>query len=103
MSLDFDQRMGLRLDGFRAVKESSAYVRLLEVLQFIRAFECQDPREKVYASLGIAADVLDKDIIPDYTKLVESDFTDVVNFSLSQPGPSPLDFLWLVVRPPTDL
>ncbi len=101
-SSDFEQRMGLRLDDFRLMRESGAYVRLVEVLQFIRAFECRDPRDKVYASLGIAADVSDTDIVPDYMKSVEDVFTDVAKFSLSRQGPSSLDFLGLVVRPSED-
>jgi len=95
----FDQSMASRLDEFRIQREEGAYMRLLSVLGTIRSFECEDPRDKVYASLGMAADVSESDILPDYAKSVEEVYTDVVRFVLSSQGSHCLDFLGLVIRP----
>ena len=74
-------------------------MRLLSVLETIRNFECEDPRDKVYASIGMAADVSELDILPDYAKSVEEVYADVVRFVLSRQGSHSLDFLGPVIRP----
>jgi len=74
----FDQSMASRLDGFRLRREEGAYMRLLSVLETLRSFKCEDPRDKVYASLGMAADVSESDILPDYVKSIEEVYTVVV-------------------------
>lgn len=104
MSLTFVQGMAaIRLDQFRIGREYGAYVRLFTVLELIRPFECQDPRDKLYASLGLAADVSETDVRPDYTKPIEDVYTDIARFSLSHSRSYCLDFLSLVVRFPEEL
>ena len=104
MSLTFVQGMAaIRLDQFRYNRERGAYIRLFTVLELIRPFECQDPRDKLYASLGLAADLLETDIGPDYTKSVKDVYTDIARFSLSQSESYCLDFLGLVVQCPEEL
>lgn len=99
MSLTFIQGMeAIRLDQFRHDRERGAYVRLFTVLELIRPFECQDPRDKLYASLGLAADVSEMDIAPDYTKSIEGVYADIARFTLSQSECYCLDFLGLVVQ-----
>lgn len=88
--------MASRLDQFRINRESGALVRLLEVLQTMRSYECEDPRDKVYASLGMAMDVVEEDIIPDYTKTCAEVYGEVVRFSLS--STQSLDFLGYVLK-----
>ncbi|KAI1163058.1 hypothetical protein F5B18DRAFT_621826 [Nemania serpens] len=93
----------IRLDQFRYDRERGAYVRLFTVLELIRPFECRDPRDKLYASLGLAADLSETDIGPDYTKSIEGVYTDIARFSLSHSERYGLDFLGLVVYFPEEL
>ncbi|KAI4173817.1 MAG: hypothetical protein LQ346_008339 [Caloplaca aetnensis] len=59
---------------------------LLDLLQATGETECSDPRDKVYAVLGMAGDLSSgRDINPDYSKPVSEVYTDTVRFSLSQP------------------
>ena len=103
MSLTFVQGMAaVRLDGFRRDREQGAYIRLFTVLELIRPFECQDPRDKLYASLGLAADITGDDLIPDYAKSVEEVYTDIARFSLLRAGSFCLDFLGLVAKCPEE-
>jgi hypothetical protein len=104
MSLTFDQgRAAMSLDQFRHDRECGAYVRLYTVLELIRPFECQDPRDKLYASLGLAADISQADIIPDYNKSVQDVYTDIARDSISKSQLFSLDFLGLVVQCPKEL
>ncbi|KIM99220.1 hypothetical protein OIDMADRAFT_146799 [Oidiodendron maius Zn] len=96
-------RSAVRLDQFRHDRELGAYVRLFTVLELIRPLECQDPRDKLYSSLGPAADISETDIVPDYTKSVEDAYTDIARLSLSQSRAYCLDFLSLVVQCPEEL
>lgn len=98
MSIDFSDAMANRLDTFRSDRENGANIRLLEVLRNIRAYECGDPRDKVYAALGMAMDVNEDDITPDYTKSVSAVYIDVVKFCISKPNNHCLDFLGAVLR-----
>ena len=47
-----------------------------------KVFTSKDPRDKVYASIGIAGDVSEANLILDYTKSVEEVYIDVVKFHL---------------------
>jgi hypothetical protein len=99
MSLSFPQGVTVMiLDQFRHDRECGAYVQLFRVLEVIRPFACKDPLDKLYASLGLAADISETDISPDYTKSVESVYTDIARFFLSQSKLYCLDFLGLAVR-----
>ncbi|KAF2001693.1 hypothetical protein P154DRAFT_158008 [Amniculicola lignicola CBS 123094] len=99
MGTNFNQTMALRIDGFREQRECGDYLRLLEVLQHIRCYDSTDPRDKVYASLGMACDISNDEIIPDYSKSVLEVFTEVVQWSLKRTNSDALDFLGYVVRP----
>lgn len=57
---------------------------LLELLEYLRYTECSEPRDKVYAILGMAADSSPRSIFPDYSKSLVDVYIDVVKFSLSQ-------------------
>ncbi|KAI4276228.1 MAG: hypothetical protein LQ337_002627 [Flavoplaca oasis] len=58
---------------------------LLELLEYLRTTECSEPRDKVYAILGMAVDLSSPDIIvPNYSKSVADVYTDVVRYSLSR-------------------
>lgn len=57
---------------------------LLALLEYFRSTECSEPRDKVYAVLGMAVDLSSpEDIIPDYSRSLSDVYTDVVRFSLS--------------------
>lgn len=90
--------MAARLDGFRSDREIGAHMGLLRVLQHVRAYTCHDPRDKVFASLGMAADVGDADLLPNYGKHVSEVYDDVTRFVFSSTTRSSLDFLGYVLR-----
>lgn len=98
MSIDFDDGMAIRLDAFRKDRENGANIGLLRVLRLIRAYECEDPRDKLYAALGMAMDVYEDDIVPDYTKSSPAVYRDIVRFCISKSDDHCLDFLGDVWR-----
>ncbi|KAL8849898.1 MAG: hypothetical protein Q9221_005164 [Calogaya cf. arnoldii] len=69
-----------RSDGGITVGDS-----LLVLLEYFRSTQCSEPRDKVYAVLGMAADLSSLyNVTPDYSKSLVDVYTDVVRFSLSQ-------------------
>lgn len=67
---------------------------LLEVLEKVRPWTCTDPRDKVYAGLGLVAGDTGQHIIPDYTRPAEDVYMDVVKTVLNRyPEGHRLDFL----------
>ncbi|RII09756.1 hypothetical protein CUC08_Gglean005746 [Alternaria sp. MG1] len=98
MSIDFDDGMAIRLDSFRKDREYGANISLLRVLRLIRAYECEDPRDKLYSALGMAMDVYGDDIVPDYTKPSSAVYSDVVRFYISKSTDCSLDVLGEVQR-----
>jgi hypothetical protein len=98
MSVDFDDGMAIRLDGFRRNREEGANTRLLDVLRFLRAYQCEDFRDKIYAALGMAMDINEDDIIPDYTKPYPVVCQDLACFLMSRSSAHSLDFLGTVLR-----
>lgn len=82
---------------------------LLELLQIFRRTECKDPRDKVYAPLGLAAESATSFIIPDYRKRIQEVYGDVVRYQLTQKG-SEFDFFAYATKlsqparpPPADM
>ncbi|KAF2844805.1 hypothetical protein T440DRAFT_483907 [Plenodomus tracheiphilus IPT5] len=57
MSLVFTSGMAARLDDFRTKREAGDCIKLLNILNRMRLYRCEDPRDKVYAALGMAMDV----------------------------------------------
>lgn len=98
MSIDFEDGMAIRLDEFRKDRECGAHISLLRVLRLIRAYECEDPRDKLYSALGMAMDVYEDDIVPDYTKPWPAVYSDIVRFYISKLDDHSLDFLGEVWR-----
>ncbi|CAN9094122.1 unnamed protein product [Alternaria alternata] len=96
--------MASRLDAFREDREHGANISLLRVLNLIRAYECEDPRDKLYSALGMAMDVYGDDIVPDYTKPSSAVYSDIVRFYISKSTDRSLDILGEVWRsaPGTD-
>ncbi|KAH8800345.1 hypothetical protein F5884DRAFT_810065 [Xylogone sp. PMI_703] len=74
-------------------KRKRQNLRLLDALSKLYKHGCADPRDKVYAGLGIAHDVGDS-ITPDYERSIPEVYTDVVHFCLANKDPyHRLDFL----------
>jgi hypothetical protein len=93
MSVGFYDGMAARLDHFRKDRELGANITLLRVLRLIRGYDCQDPRDKLYAALGMAMDVNEDDIVPDYTKSFMVVYRDIADFYISKSNDHSLDFL----------
>jgi hypothetical protein len=98
MSVDFYDGMAIRLDGFRKDRETGCNISLLRVLRLIRGYDCEDPRDKLYAALGMAMDVNENDIVPDYTKSPMAVYRGIVDFYISKSNDHSLDFLGDVWR-----
>ncbi|KAE9365935.1 hypothetical protein N431DRAFT_278717, partial [Stipitochalara longipes BDJ] len=95
---NWQQSFPTRLHSFRVDRESGYYLRLLMVLQHMRSYECGDDRDKVFAALGMAADVSLDEITPDYQMSVENTYINVVRLVLGASELHRLDFLGYVVR-----
>jgi hypothetical protein len=95
----YSQSFPKRLLAFRIERECGCYLQLLTVLEHIRSYECGNDRDRVFAALGIAADVGIGNIIPDYGKSVEDTYIDVVKFIISASELHCLSFLGYIVRP----
>jgi len=80
-----------QLETFRFERETGVYMPLLRVLQHTRPHECVDPRDKVFASLGIAVNVTEADILPDYSRPVGAIYISVARYLL----PHPADMNWI--------
>ncbi|RDW78221.1 hypothetical protein BP5796_06073 [Coleophoma crateriformis] len=81
------------LAEFRSQRILDTRHDFLELIYLFRHTDCFDPRDKVYAPLGLATDVVRKAIIPDYaSKTTLQVYLEVPQFYLAQPTPT-LDFL----------
>jgi hypothetical protein len=88
----------INFDNLRRDKECGSAVNLLDVMPLMRDRDCKDPRDKVYAALGMAMDVYGDQIVPDYTKRYVDIYIDVARSCISGPRPR-LAFLSHVIRP----
>jgi len=78
----------LRTCGYRKFMALDSFRRhgamlLIRLLQCTREYNATDPRDKIYALLGIANDVTPQDIFPDYTQPPESVYLKVVRFMVT--------------------
>ena len=80
------------LGRYRNQRLQGQELSLLELMQTFRVTECQDPRDKVYAPLGLASSPVRQTIMVDYDCPVADVYMDLVQFLISQPGQE-LDFL----------
>lgn len=88
-----------KLLEMRSKRSQKVSFSFLELLQTFRRTRCQDPRDKVYAPLCLASDVVTKSIIPDYlNKNVLDVHLEVAAFGLTQHGRN-LHFLGFAVWP----
>ncbi|KAJ3525108.1 hypothetical protein NM208_g11783 [Fusarium decemcellulare] len=68
------------LDNFRQHR----VMTLVGLLRSTQDYQASDPRDKLYALLGVASDVSAEDIIPDYTRPVQKVYEDLVKFMAVQ-------------------
>jgi hypothetical protein len=91
------QRLLNQLDDLRSLKQfrtERTQLDFLSLLQIWRGTSCQDPRDKVYAPLGLADSMTAARLTPDYTasKTALVTYLDVVRLALGTQGHE-LDFL----------
>ncbi|KAE8441995.1 hypothetical protein EG329_004121 [Mollisiaceae sp. DMI_Dod_QoI] len=72
-----------RLDEHRRYRNSADESTLWSWMHSFRDSICFDPRDKVYALLGLAVDEHDNQLIVDYSKSLFEVYTDVINFYCS--------------------
>lgn len=77
----------LRLQRFQGQE-----ISFLDFLQTFRATECQDPRDKVYAPLGLCTPEVVQNVTVDYERPISEVYLNVIQFLISQPGQE-LNFL----------
>ena len=79
------------LIGIKNVFDARQAVDLMENLMYSRWFEATDPRDKIYAVLGLSAPC---DLVPDYTKALQEVFLDTANLVLFRERALSPDFGW---------
>ncbi|KAK3996171.1 heterokaryon incompatibility protein-domain-containing protein [Cladorrhinum sp. PSN332] len=67
------------LDNFRKHRT----LPLIRLLQGTRDYDASDPRDKLYALLGMALDVSTELLVPDYSKSAETVFRNLVEFMIT--------------------
>lgn len=92
-SLKADESMliataAIKLDSFKSQKGNMKLARLLKQAFIFRkgVLEATDPRDRVFALLGISADAADLHLAPDYSKSKARVFTDVAMALIGQIG-----------------
>ena len=97
---NFDRGESAQLFELQRCRRRNSTPTLLEVLQIIRRCKCTDPRDRVYAALGILSDSAKANIIPDYSQTLENVYLGVVKYVLEHyPEGHRLDFLGYVLSP----
>ncbi|KAJ4117496.1 hypothetical protein NW768_010859 [Fusarium equiseti] len=64
------------LDSFRA----AGAMPVMHLLRSTQDYQATDPRDKLYALLGMTSDISTQDLAPDYNKPVREVFQDLVHF-----------------------
>lgn len=92
-SLKADESMliataAIKLNSFKSQKGNMKLARLLKQAFIFRkgVLEATDPRDRVFALLGISADAADLHLAPDYSKSKARVFTDVAMALIGQIG-----------------
>ena len=68
------------LDNFR----QTADMPLVSLLRCTRDYQASDPRDKLYALLGLASDIGPEDFFPDYSKPAQRVWEDLVKFMVTR-------------------
>lgn len=83
------------------LKVPEQQMELLDLLERFRYCEATDPRDKIYALLGLASDVQPDEITIDYTMPVQQLYIDIVKFFLSKH--QTLDILGAIIQQKSEL
>ncbi|KAL1875171.1 hypothetical protein Daus18300_003239 [Diaporthe australafricana] len=71
------------LNDFRRGRSTMS---LTKYLQCTKDYQASDPRDKLYALIGLACDISPDDIIPDYAKSIKTVFLGLVRFLVTKRG-----------------
>lgn len=83
---------------FQFLRLQGQQTSFLDMLQTFRLTECQNPRDKVFAPLGLASASAMHRISVDYEQSISDVYLNVVKYLMSEPGHE-LDFLAYTVKP----
>ncbi|KAI9696519.1 MAG: hypothetical protein M1820_008147 [Bogoriella megaspora] len=72
--------------GLAEPRLSSTSTTLQDIIRFAWSWEATDPRDKIYALLGLASDRADSGIVPDYTSSVAALYKKVTIYHLQKYG-----------------
>ena len=86
-----------RVQKLSVLRRQGQQPTFLEALQIFRLTECQDPRDKVYAPLGLFSDAMMQIMSIDYEQSVHEVYLNAMKCLMSQAGHE-LDFLSYAVR-----
>ena len=88
-----------KLLAARLERKDEEHQRLIELMASIRATDCSDPRDKVYAPLGHASDEHASQISFDYKRDIVDLYIDVAQSALFNSEMMAFEILGLVFRP----
>lgn len=77
-------------------------LRFIDLLRATKTAHCTDPRDKIFAPLGLAGDVPDGAICIDYTRSLQQVSLDFMRFVISSPTTPYLEILAFVDTPALD-
>ncbi|MCJ1411213.1 hypothetical protein MMC19_005301 [Ptychographa xylographoides] len=97
-----DFKYATLVDEVRILRGQHSTIYLLDALQQLRMCASTDPRDKVYAALGLVSGFEDGSIVADYTKSVQDVYIDVVLLLLSKQDGHQLDFLGHTINAAAD-
>ena len=89
---DFHSNLAATIERIRRLRKDGSPIGLLDILGEMLNYDCQDPRDKVYASLGMATDIQKGDIFPDYSQPCKAVYKNVVQWCINTEIDHSLDF-----------
>ncbi|KAJ9664129.1 hypothetical protein H2201_005369 [Coniosporium apollinis] len=100
----FSQALGNQVVSFHGIsRKRSRNTLLLNALMSVRPSTSSDPRDKVYAALGLASEHIRSEFVIDYTRPLVEVYLDVARFVLEHyPPEQQLDFLEHIFREPKE-
>jgi hypothetical protein len=77
--LDVTNSLASRLEGHRIKRLAATGSTLLELLHDCRDSLCSDPKDKIYALVGLARDCRNQEVVIDYSKSLGQIYKDVMS------------------------
>jgi hypothetical protein len=78
VATQMDPNRNALYQAFLVCQKSTAFPNLKQLLDATRRSKCADPRDKIYAMLGITSRSMPYSIIPDYTKSMREVYTELI-------------------------